>query len=204
MEPGSWWWTRRPSVLQSMGSQKVRHNWVTELMRNPNIEVRNITKLGQMTFNAWLGYFEYVSYLPRGITIYCSHLMSQFDRYQLQLVYPSIGSNIQQEISSTKLCKPLFDTFYHSQHILHILHFFFFLAFQLHFTFLEVIKHDMLKMLLFSSIFINMLHKTSPILIRFLKCKLIGQLSQYSLTKWFWMKLKTAKHYRSHLMEQNE
>ena len=28
---GSWWWTRRPGVLQSMGSQRVRHNWVTEL-----------------------------------------------------------------------------------------------------------------------------------------------------------------------------
>ena len=27
----SWWWTRKPGVLQSMGSQKVGHNWVTEL-----------------------------------------------------------------------------------------------------------------------------------------------------------------------------
>ena len=28
---GSWWWTGRPSVLQSMGSQRVRHDWATEL-----------------------------------------------------------------------------------------------------------------------------------------------------------------------------
>ena len=27
----SWWWTRRPGVLQFMGSQRVRRNWVTEL-----------------------------------------------------------------------------------------------------------------------------------------------------------------------------
>ena len=27
----SWWWTGRPSVLQSMGSQRVRHDWETEL-----------------------------------------------------------------------------------------------------------------------------------------------------------------------------
>ena len=27
----SWWWTARPGVLQSMGSQRVRHDWVTEL-----------------------------------------------------------------------------------------------------------------------------------------------------------------------------
>ena len=28
---GSWWGTGRPGMLQSMGSQRVRHNWVTEL-----------------------------------------------------------------------------------------------------------------------------------------------------------------------------
>ena len=28
---GSWWWTGRPGVLQFMGSQKVRHDWATEL-----------------------------------------------------------------------------------------------------------------------------------------------------------------------------
>ena len=27
----SWWWTRRPSVLWFMGSQRVRHDWATEL-----------------------------------------------------------------------------------------------------------------------------------------------------------------------------
>ena len=28
---GSWWWTGRPGVLQSMGLQRVGHNWTTEL-----------------------------------------------------------------------------------------------------------------------------------------------------------------------------
>ena len=28
---GSWWWTGRPGVLWLMGSQRVRHYWVTEL-----------------------------------------------------------------------------------------------------------------------------------------------------------------------------
>ena len=28
---GSWWWTGKPGVLQSMGSQKVGHDWATEL-----------------------------------------------------------------------------------------------------------------------------------------------------------------------------
>ena len=28
---GSWWWTRKPDVLQTMWSQRVRNDWVTEL-----------------------------------------------------------------------------------------------------------------------------------------------------------------------------
>ena len=32
----SWWWTGRPGMLQFMGSQRVGHNWVTELKDNLN------------------------------------------------------------------------------------------------------------------------------------------------------------------------
>jgi len=35
---GSWWWTGRPGVLQFMGSQRVGHNWMTEL--NNKLEYR--------------------------------------------------------------------------------------------------------------------------------------------------------------------
>ena len=28
---GSWWWTGRPGMLRFMGSQRVQHDWVTEL-----------------------------------------------------------------------------------------------------------------------------------------------------------------------------
>ena len=31
---GSWWWTGRPGVLQSMGLQRVEHDWVTELNKS--------------------------------------------------------------------------------------------------------------------------------------------------------------------------
>ena len=30
-ESGRWWWTGKPGVLQSIGSQRVIHNWATEL-----------------------------------------------------------------------------------------------------------------------------------------------------------------------------
>ena len=32
VNPGSWWWTGRPGVLRFMGSQRVGHDWTTELM----------------------------------------------------------------------------------------------------------------------------------------------------------------------------
>ena len=31
VNPRSWWWTGRPGVLHSMGSQRVRHDWATVL-----------------------------------------------------------------------------------------------------------------------------------------------------------------------------
>ena len=31
MNSGSWWWTGRPGMLWFMGSQRVGHDWVTEL-----------------------------------------------------------------------------------------------------------------------------------------------------------------------------
>ena len=31
LNPGSWWWTGRPGVLQFMGLQRVGHDWATEL-----------------------------------------------------------------------------------------------------------------------------------------------------------------------------
>ena len=31
VDSGSWWWTGRPGVLQSIGLQRVRHDWVTKL-----------------------------------------------------------------------------------------------------------------------------------------------------------------------------
>ena len=33
---GSWWWTGRPSILQSIGLQRVGHDWVTELKWTEN------------------------------------------------------------------------------------------------------------------------------------------------------------------------
>ena len=44
---GSWWWTGRPGVLWFMGSQRVGHDWVTEL---------NWTEVSWNFQNAWARY----------------------------------------------------------------------------------------------------------------------------------------------------
>ena len=41
---GSWWWTGRPGVLQSMGLRRVRHDWTTEL---------NWTELNMRRYKDW-------------------------------------------------------------------------------------------------------------------------------------------------------
>ena len=41
----SWWWTGRPGMLQSMGSQRVRHDWATEL---------NWTELSSWWWQEWI------------------------------------------------------------------------------------------------------------------------------------------------------
>ena len=46
---GRWWWTGRPGMLQFMGSQRVGHNWVTEL----NWRYRYI-KLSCLRSSIWL------------------------------------------------------------------------------------------------------------------------------------------------------
>ena len=50
---GSWWWTGRPGVLQSMGSQRVRHDWATEL---------NWITLSESLCKPWLLIISYMSY----------------------------------------------------------------------------------------------------------------------------------------------
>ena len=43
---GSWWWTGRPGVLQSMGSKRVRHEWATELRINryTRLHIKQVNK----------------------------------------------------------------------------------------------------------------------------------------------------------------
>ena len=55
---GSWWWTGKPGVLQSMGSQRVRHDWATEL---------NWTELSTSYFKCFLTIQTHVHWVDDAI-----------------------------------------------------------------------------------------------------------------------------------------
>jgi len=42
--PGSWWWIEKPGVLQSMGWQRVGHDWGTELNWTEDINRKHWSK----------------------------------------------------------------------------------------------------------------------------------------------------------------
>ena len=68
---GSLWWTRKPGVLRFMGSQRVRHNWVTELnWTELNQSFAHVAEIGSFSGNRkqfiyivdwldWLFFFIY-------------------------------------------------------------------------------------------------------------------------------------------------
>ena len=77
----------------------------------------------------------------------CSQLMSQFDHYQLQLVYLIMEHRPARSLQN-KSSQTTFDKFNQSQHLsTHCTNLF--VRFSCIFTFLEIIKHNMPKMLLF-------------------------------------------------------
>ena len=159
----------------------------------PKHQSNEHTQAGVNDFQRLIWIFWVCRLPPMWYNIDCSQVMSWFDRYQLQLIYLTVeqrpARNPQQKTLQTT-----FDTFNHSTFSIHSTNLF--LHFSCFFTFLEIIKHNMPKMC-FSSIFnIKMAtQKFTNFDKFFFKCMLLWQLSQYNLTKLFWMKLKTTKHY---------
>ena len=64
---GSWWWTGKSGVFQSMGSQRVRHDWVTELPPYNRFQFYppHYNWLKCVLFHSWVIFHcVYVSQLP--------------------------------------------------------------------------------------------------------------------------------------------
>ena len=68
---GRWWWTGKPGLLQSMGSQRVRHDWATELNWTSIIldfrkHISNLSKqFNEKSYENLLLYYGYLSFSLR-------------------------------------------------------------------------------------------------------------------------------------------
>ena len=58
---GSWWWTGRPGVLQSMGSQRIRHSWVIELNWTEELTRHHLNLLQALLTKVLLIYILHLS-----------------------------------------------------------------------------------------------------------------------------------------------
>ena len=62
-----WWWTGRPGVLQFMGSQRVGHDWATELNWTELIDLRNGLNLKQYKEKENLSWAYYIKLIKSEI-----------------------------------------------------------------------------------------------------------------------------------------
>ena len=149
-----------------------------------------------MIVSAWLEYFEYVSYLLHGITLivlnFCLDLITI-----TSTGLPDLGAWSSKKAPERNFANHFWHIWlvtapspYTAQIFVCVCVCVFCI-----FTFFEIIKHNMLKMLLFSSIFsISMAtQKFTNFYVFFFKHTLIWQLSQYKLTTVLRMKLKATK-----------
>ena len=65
----SWWWTGRPDVLQFMGSQRVGHNWATEL---------NWTELNAILYSEVFSFFFFLTWEFLFSTLKSLHMIFYF------------------------------------------------------------------------------------------------------------------------------
>ena len=69
---GSWWWTGRPGVLQSMGSQRVWHDWATELNWS-DCCINIILFFTSISLSALVDLVDFLYYSIFNFTDFCSH-----------------------------------------------------------------------------------------------------------------------------------
>jgi len=77
----SWWWTGRPGVLRFMGSQRVGHDWATELNWTKNILPNPSTK------DFFLGLYNFtLSHYPFWVIFCIGHKTCQISSLLICLV----------------------------------------------------------------------------------------------------------------------
>jgi len=103
----SWWWTGKPGMLQSMGPQRIGHDWVTELnWRQENLNPFVFSRMPFSIHYAWI----LKAHAPSGLS-----LPSSVVRFKCTLVQEQNGAEADQQCPEHLLGYPLLVTSAQSQ-----------------------------------------------------------------------------------------
>ena len=85
---GSWWWTGKPGMLQSVGLQRVRHDWATELSWTRNDKEWDLISQGLEETGGLVYGIKYLeSQNPKYVLFFCywSHISEVFSPLNIRI-----------------------------------------------------------------------------------------------------------------------
>ena len=94
LNSGSWWWTGRPGVLRFMGSQRVGHDWATELNWYLQTSVGSWKKQENSTKTSTSALLTMPKPLTAWITTNCGKF---FKRWEYQTTWPASWETYMQD-----------------------------------------------------------------------------------------------------------
>ena len=118
---GSWWWTRRPGMLQSMGLQRVRHDWTTELNWTEALSTTYTAKLFEVNIKLhkilfFVCVFANVIYLQKQkgtfnlTTISLSHLIILLSVLNASILWHCLSLGLEWKLTFSSTVVPCFSS----------------------------------------------------------------------------------------------
>ena len=110
---GSWWWTGRPGVLRFMGSQRVGHDWATELKWTDGmkyVSFEDLTKFLKNSIPSFTVGLESVCLL--WLAYFCTVLGFTAKKLLLRLLFKQIFLFYMKPMILHKLLKILWSGLY--------------------------------------------------------------------------------------------
>ena len=87
----SWWWTGKPSMLQSMGPQRVGHDWVTELNWKNSEWGWIIYSIAILLTNLLMSFKDLIGLNQKSCLLAVSLIIDEISMLQAEIVFIFLG-----------------------------------------------------------------------------------------------------------------